>query len=106
MLSEAEKEFLRNPQAYNANYSKALRHRIRGKIEGLREDLRLLECAGFAVTGNFMVTEKCNPVTEFSNPVTESNNRNLSLNQVAFREKGINMVRSPGFEPGIVSLEG
>ena len=103
MLSEAEKEFLRNPQAYNENYSKALRHRIHGKIEGLREDLRLLECAGFAVSE---VTEKCNPVTEFYNPVTESNNRNLSLNQVAFREKGINMVRSPGFEPGIVSLEG
>ncbi len=40
---------------------------------------------------------KYNPVTEFSNP-------NQSLNRVVFRK--MEMVRSPGFEPGIISLEG
>ncbi len=93
MLSETEIEFLKNPQSFDANYSKALRHRIRAKIEGLREELRLLENAGF------MVTEKCNQVTENYNP-------KQSLNQVAFQEQGLEKVRSPGFEPGIISLEG
>ena len=86
MLSQTEIEFLKNPQSFDANYTKALRHRIRGKVAGLRDELRLLENAGFKVT--------------------EFYNLNQSLNRASFREQSKDVVRSPGFEPGIISLEG
>jgi hypothetical protein len=61
MLSQAEIEFLKYPQNFNANYSKALRFRLRGKITLLRDELTLLERAGFTVTENSnQVMETCN----------------------------------------------
>jgi hypothetical protein len=54
LLSRTEMEFLKEPERFDANYTKALRHRIRGRVEGLREELGLLERAGY-----LKVTENC-----------------------------------------------
>ena len=67
MLSQKEIEFLQSPNNFDQEYRKALRHRIRGKVDCLREEILLLERAGYKVT------ENCNLVTEFSNPQARSN---------------------------------
>ena len=92
-------EFLKNPQKFDADYSRVMRHRIKTKAEEFRAQIALLQ--GFGVLGGngLSVTENCNGVTEFSN----GQQNQKGLNQVAFGER---MVRSPGFEPGIISLEG
>ena len=61
MLSAVELDYLKSPEHFNPNYSKGLRLRLRRKVEALNVELRLLENAGFKVTGN------CNAVTEFYN---------------------------------------
>ena len=74
MLSQVEIDYLRTPERFNANYCKALRHRIRGKVQALREELALLESAGF-----MRVMADCDAVTDFYN--TEQ-----SLNQAPMQE--------------------
>ena len=84
MLSKVEAEFLRNPEAFSADYAKQLKHRIRTKVLAVgkvMEDIALLESAGFLVTGS-------------STEVTDSHNLNLLQNQ--------KMVGLPGFEPGSI----
>jgi hypothetical protein len=67
MLSQKEIDFLRSPETFDTEYRKALRHRIRSKVDSLREEILLLESAGYKVT------ENCNLVTEFNNPQISSN---------------------------------
>ena len=83
MLSQKEIEFLQSPNSFDSEYRKALRHRIRSKVECLREEILLLERAGYKVT------ESCNLVTDFNNP-------QISSNQASFKNL---MVGLPGFEP-------
>jgi hypothetical protein len=71
MLSQKEAEFLKSPNSFDSEYRKALRHRIRSKVDSLRKEILLLERAGYKVT------ENCNSVTEFNNP-------QISSNQAAF----------------------
>ena len=76
-----------------------MRQRIKAKTEEFRAQIALLQGCG-ALGGNGLgVTENCNGVTEFSND-------NQSSNRVAFSDGKELVVRSPGFEPGIISLEG
>lgn len=74
MLSQKEIEYLRSPENFDVKYRKAVRHRIRNKVHSLREEIKILEQAGFRVM------ENCNPVTEFSNP-------EISSNQTAFDKR-------------------
>jgi len=90
MLSQIELEYLQNPLRFDSNYSKALRHRIRGKVQELQTELGLLERAGY-----LGVMDNCNQVTEF-------NNLNPSLNQADFKNR---MVLRPGFGPGSATRE-
>ena len=93
MLSKTEIEFLKNPESFDAGYSRVMRHRIKTKAENFRAQIALMQGCG-ALEGNGLnVTENCNGVTEFSND-------NQSLNRVAFLERRELMVRSPRFEPG------
>ena len=93
MLSKTELEFLKSPKMFKTDYAKVLRSRIKRKVRSLREEITLLENAGIKVT------ENCNSVTEYCNPSKPSN-------QAALSEQSGILVRSPGFEPGIASLEG
>jgi hypothetical protein len=93
MLSKVELEFLKSPKSFNADYARVLRHRIKTKTIQMCDELSLLESSGLSVT------ENCNGVTEFCN----GQQNQQGSNQVAYGER---MVRSPGFEPGIISLEG
>ena len=90
MLSQIELEYLQNPKGFDANYSKALRHRIRGKVQALQTELRLLERAGY-----LGVMDNCNPVTEYYN-------LNPKANQADFSKQ---LVLRPGFEPGSATRE-
>ena len=83
MLSQIELEYLQNPKGFDANYSKALRHRIRGKVQALQTELRLLERAGY-----LGVMDNCNPVTEYYN-------LNPSANKACLNNQAPGM----GFEP-------
>jgi hypothetical protein len=83
MLSQKEIEYLRTPENFDVEYRKALRHRIRSKVHSLREEILLLENAGYKVT------ENRNAVTEFNNPKTSSK-------QASFKNL---LVGLPGFEP-------
>ena len=74
MLSRSELEFLKAPDSFNPDYSRTLKHRIRGKVQALQEELRLLEIAGF-----LSVTRSCNAVTDFCNG-------EQGLNQAAFED--------------------
>ena len=90
MLSKAELEYLKSPELYNSEYQRILRYRIRHKVQRVKALLPLLEAHGFSVM------ESCNGVTEICNGQRSS--IQPSYNKF--------MVRSPGFEPGIASLEG
>jgi hypothetical protein len=69
MLSKTEMEFLENPEAFEPNYRKVLKHRVNHKMRALRRELDFLRSAG-------LVTENCNRVTETCN-------QEISSNQVA-----------------------
>ena len=60
MLSRTEIAFLENPDAFEPNYRKVLKHRINRKMRAFRHELDLLRSAG-------LVTENCNRVTENCN---------------------------------------
>jgi hypothetical protein len=92
MLSRAETEFLKNPSAFDSNYSKALKFRLRQKVTELQEEISLLRSAGFMEAS---VTKNSNPVTVFSNP-------QITPNQAAMYEIMQQMVGLPGFEPGSI----
>ena len=72
MLSQKEVEFLQEPNRFDSEYSKVLRHRIRSKVGSLREEILLLERAGFKVMKN------CNIVTDFRNSEISTNRAALS----------------------------
>ena len=69
MLSNAEIEFLKNPEGVEPNYRKVLKHRVNRKIRAFRHELELMRSVG-------LVTENCNRVTE-------NCNHEISSNQVA-----------------------
>jgi len=92
MLSQAELEFLKNPSGFGANYAKSLRHRLRKKVRVLRQELRLLEEAGFGG-----VAENRDRVVEFSNP-------GENVNQAPFSDSRAFVVRSPGLIPKWVQV--
>ena len=73
MLSKTELEFLKAPQNFVADYRRALRHRIKSKVETIKSEIALLEAHGVSVT------ENCNGVTEFCN----GQQNKQSLNQAA-----------------------
>jgi len=93
MLSKTEIEFLKNPQGFNADYSRVMRHRIKTKAEDFRAQIALLQGYG-ALEGNGLnVTENCNGVTEFSNDKQSSN-------RVAFSEREVQMCGRRDLNPG------
>jgi len=47
MLSEAERRYLKDPGAFERGYARYLRHAIRVKVDALKEELPLLQLAGF-----------------------------------------------------------
>ena len=61
MLSKKELQYLENPDAFNPDYARILRHRIKCKVQRLKSEIPLLNARGFSVT------ENCNGVTEFHN---------------------------------------
>jgi hypothetical protein len=75
LLSKIELEFLKNPEHFSSDYSYVIKHRLKGKIRSLQEDLTLLSNAGF-------LTVNSKNLREFSKICgTEQ-----GLNQVAFGE--------------------
>ena len=93
MLSQTELELLKKSGNFDANYTKSLRHLLHKKVQILHQELKLLESAGF-----FGVANNRNRVVEFSD-------RGENANQAPFQNRGIIMVRSPGFEPGSSAWE-
>ena len=73
MLSRAEQQFIKSPEAFNSDYQRILRHRIKVKVQRLKLLMPLLEARGFCVTAD------CNGVTKFCNGES-------GLNQAAFKE--------------------
>ena len=67
MLSKAEIEFLKNPEKFDANYSRVLRHRIKVK------SVKCVEGATLLWGNRPTITENCNAVTKFSNANPSSN---------------------------------
>ena len=76
MLSKVELGYIRNPAAFNPDYGRVLRLRIRRKLNRLRDILQLLAQSGFAsyiretlsnLNECYCVTENCNGVTKFCN---------------------------------------
>jgi len=47
MLSRTELEYLKSPKAFDSEYQRILRHRIRAKVQRLRQEVRLLGNRGF-----------------------------------------------------------
>jgi hypothetical protein len=92
MLSQTEIEFLRNPENFGRKYSKSLRHRLNRKVKTLRQELSLLEEAGFIVAIN-------------SNRVVKNSCLGEGANRSSLQNRGAFMVRSPGFEPGASAWE-
>jgi intergrase/recombinase len=74
------------------HYTKSLRHRLHKKVKLLRDELRMLEEAGFAVVKN-------------SSQVVKNSYLGEGANRDPIQNRGAFVVRSPGFEPGIASLE-
>ena len=70
MLSKTELEFLKAPQNFVADYRRALRHRIKSKVETIKSEIALLEAHGVSVI------ENCNGVTEFCNGQQNQQNPN------------------------------
>ena len=63
MLSKTEIEFLNNPQKFDADYSRVMRHRIKIKTEEFHAQIALLQGReAFEDTG-LSVTENCNGIT-------------------------------------------
>ncbi len=79
MLSQAEIKFLRNPEAFNRNYSYAMTHRLNLKVKALSEELGLLQKAGYLTESSKNLTENCKIITE--NRTNQLSNQ--SLNYVA-----------------------
>ena len=50
MQSKIELEFLKSPESFDADYRRVLRHRVNLKIQGLHEEMELLQKCGFSVT--------------------------------------------------------
>jgi hypothetical protein len=75
------------------HYTKSLRHRLRRKVRVLRQDLRLLEEAGFVKVANNR------------NRVAEISDHKKIPDQGSFSNRGAFLVRSPGFEPGSSAWE-
>ena len=105
MLSRVELEYIQNPAAFNSDYGRVLRLRIRRKLNKLRDILQMLAESEFApyiqealkdvIRNCYCVTENCNGVTEFCNG-------EISLKQADFNKT---MVLRPGFEPGSAARE-
>ena len=82
MLSKTEIEFLKNPERFDADYRRVMRHRIKTKAENFRAQIALLQ-EFRALEGNGLsVTEFSNVVTEFSN----GQQNQQGLNHVDFKE--------------------
>ena len=69
MLSKTEMEFLKNPESFDAGYTRVMRHRIKAKFEAFRAQIALLE--GYDGLAGASVTENCNGVTEYCNQKSE-----------------------------------
>jgi hypothetical protein len=76
MLSKIELEFLKSPEHFSSDYSYVIKHRLKGKIRSLQEELALLGNAGF-------LTENSRNLTEFS----KIYRINQGLNQAVFAER-------------------
>ena len=59
MLSRIEREYLTNPERFDANYRRVLRHRIRSKVKALQPELMLIADSGIMKIDNG-ITEFCN----------------------------------------------
>jgi hypothetical protein len=60
MLSKVELEFLKAPDNLDAKYARVLKHRIKGKVGALQDEIQLLSAAGF-------ITQKRNAITKIRN---------------------------------------
>jgi hypothetical protein len=47
MLSKTELEYLKSPKAFDSEYQRILRHRIRAKVQQLKQEVGLLGNRGF-----------------------------------------------------------
>ena len=104
MLSKVELEYIRNPAAFNPDYGRVLRLRIRRKLNRLRDILQMLAESEFApyiqqalssIKYCYCVTENCNGVTEFCNG-------EISSKQADFNRK---LAGPAGFEPATPGLK-
>ena len=68
MLSQAEIEYLRNPESVDASYSYVLKHRIKQKVTNLQKELALLNKAGFLQLGVRTLTENSTICQNQQNP--------------------------------------
>jgi hypothetical protein len=75
MLSTTEIKFLKNPEAFNSNYRYAMTHRLNLKVQGLPEEIMLLQTSGFL---NLMGTRK--NLTDF-NKINRKDSANQLSNQ-------------------------
>ena len=97
MLSRTEIKFLKEPEAFNSEYARILRFRIKRKISKLKEILGLLMESEFSNEIASLITENCNTLQNSVTPETGTEKPILSpilQNGVKF------LVGSPGFEPG------
>ena len=60
MLSKTEIKFLKEPEAFNPEYARILRFRIKRKISKLKETLSLLLESEFSEEIASIITENCN----------------------------------------------
>ena len=81
MLSKTEIEFLKNPERFDANYRRVMRHRVKAKTEEFRAQIALLQGYMPLEGKGLSVTENSNGVTEFCN----GQKNQQGLNQVAFK---------------------
>jgi hypothetical protein len=97
MLSPAEIKFLKNPEAFNANYRYAITHRLNCKVKGLTEEIALLQSGGFL---NLMGTSK--NLTENCKIITENSPNQLSEQSLNYADK---LKRRRGWDSNPCGLE-
>ena len=72
MMSKTEIRFLKEPEAFNPEYRRILRLRIRRKISRLKDALRLLLESEFSNEIASLITENCNTLQNPVTPKTET----------------------------------
>jgi len=91
MLSRTELEFLKSPKAFDSEYQRILRHRIRAKVQRLRQEVGLLGNQGFL--GEFYAYSEENGMNQ-----AYSWNRDLHSGGLGFKSPPVHKFSRSGTE--------